>query len=346
MRPPEIQRIAIDPELRTTILHSFRALLRATTYLPDDAARTYIHQHIVSRFRNPMVATPTRLLTARRSIGTLQRAGDGELRPLQKVLLLTYGRIGKRRAELLGRLLRSETALSNEDSEAIRKAIVEGDGLHDILRPSRPALDALLKSQSRNHPPETEKVKIRHLEPQIPKENSWGRPVPQRVQKNIKKKFWGDVLAKALPPVPEHEWNRLRDLTLGVIPFQGPPLRRSRPPEPEKSYLKVEYLKAPIEEVGRRDIVNRRVMDRNKHKVTPRLMRRLWGKVWNQTPKMWRDKRDGWCVEWGGGRSSAANGLFREARGPTLELFDGIDEISDESTARPSPPKRHRRKTF
>lgn len=43
---------AVDDACSLTVLHIFRALLRQCTYLPDPAARQYMHRHIVSRFRD------------------------------------------------------------------------------------------------------------------------------------------------------------------------------------------------------------------------------------------------------------------------------------------------------
>src|SRR3954447_19308555 len=98
--------------------HLLRHLLREATYLPDPVAREYIHRHILRRFRdyyqNPLyeghVEPPhnKRLKSvrenARRALSLLIRANMGQYESLQRVLFLAYGRIGRRRHELLSEL--------------------------------------------------------------------------------------------------------------------------------------------------------------------------------------------------------------------------------------------------
>jgi hypothetical protein len=69
---------------------------------------------------------------------------------------------------------------------------------------------------------------------------------------------------------------------------------------------------------------------RERHHLTPRFMRRLYGLVWHLSPKMDFDAARGegreWRVEWGGGRSAASRGVVSEAdlgRGEG-ELFVGM----------------------
>lgn len=96
-------------------IHLLRGLLRECSYLPDPAARAYLHPYIVSRFREYHPHRGGKQASLKRRKGVLengkkqfrllQRANQGELRPLEKVLLVTYGRIGKRRHELMAPLL-------------------------------------------------------------------------------------------------------------------------------------------------------------------------------------------------------------------------------------------------
>src|SRR5437667_8780473 len=107
-------------------IHLLRALLRQCRYLPDPLARTYVAQHIMSRYHvyhppktpislrgstkesvrpnnfPPSSKRQKKLLRdARKALSTLARANDGLVKPLTKVLLHAYGRIGKRRRQLL-----------------------------------------------------------------------------------------------------------------------------------------------------------------------------------------------------------------------------------------------------
>ena len=84
----------------------YRGLMRQTRALYDDVAREYFRQYIRRMFiGHKYVEQNTRLVTyireARQGILLLARANAGYIGPLSKVLDLAYGRIGKRRHELL-----------------------------------------------------------------------------------------------------------------------------------------------------------------------------------------------------------------------------------------------------
>src|SRR6266852_2589705 len=95
----------------TEVLHIYRRLLRAITYLPDSYARIYVHSDVVERFRKhrpgsgPAHITLNRVKKARQSASCLERAGHGNLEDLKKVLMHTHGRAGGRRRELVKDLL-------------------------------------------------------------------------------------------------------------------------------------------------------------------------------------------------------------------------------------------------
>lgn len=254
----------------TTALRLFRALLRAATYLPDELARTHIRNHIVHRFRNAARITPDRLRNARRSVSILQRAAEGDPKPLRKVLSMTYGRSGPMRRELLDRL-----------------RALEGDALQHFIR-----------SQKANKALETERKPIKQLKLTMPKENIWGRPIPLKRQANIEKEFWSDTYEKLLPPLPERFWNRLRDLSTGVV---------------------TETLPKP-RGIGQ----DRKRFE--KHNLTPRYMRRMWASVWNESATMESMEGGKWKITWGGWRNSLSKGRISMARKQDLELFEGAEE--------------------
>jgi len=84
--------------------HLFRAILREATYLPDQQARIYVATHAAARFREYSPGHKpddvlkqrrhSQLDNARKSLSELRRANQGELKPLLKLLHLTYARIG------------------------------------------------------------------------------------------------------------------------------------------------------------------------------------------------------------------------------------------------------------
>jgi hypothetical protein len=318
-------------EAKTTARHLFRALLRAASYLPDEFARTYIHNHIIHRFRTASKITPARLQDARGDLNVLQRASMGEIKPLTKVMHLSYGRTGRRRRELIVALLRADAKPMQEtDPSAAPPVFKEGHTAESPPSP-RPVFDTFLQSQSLNHPPDTSRVKIRHLQPQIPKENIWGRPVALKRQRGLRHKWWSETLNKLLPPLPELEWNRLKDLATGVIPFEGPPPRRSTrlsPKRKPREVLELSSLKNPIRHAVRHSLDNRQ-KTMHQHEINARFMRRIWANVWNLTPKMSYDGESiEWIVTWGGGRSAASNGRVGSVGRADLELFEGVDLLS------------------
>jgi hypothetical protein len=85
----------------------YRHLIRQSRALYDDVARKWWTNHIRDRFTEHLdddiydKATVARVATARKGIKLLARANCGMPKPLTKVMETAYGRIGKRRHELL-----------------------------------------------------------------------------------------------------------------------------------------------------------------------------------------------------------------------------------------------------
>jgi hypothetical protein len=348
--------------------HAYRALLRAVTYLPDSTARAYLRSHVVHRFRSlsdkinfrsklghssedliKRCHEPKRIGKARQAARQLERAGQGSLGDLKKVLLLTYGRIGKRRRELMAELIQPDESSLPQDQEALEQLIHKPPG----ERPPRFSPDSkfltFMRSQRANQPTEMSRSIIRHGAPQIPEENAWGRPIPMKLQESIKRRYWASTLGRILPPIPEHEWNRLRDLATGAIPIEDPPPRRSggdRQPlaggENDAQLLK--YFTTPANlhtsDLGEirvdpeqgatcwakpfRDV---KIPRAEKHTVTTRYMRRLYATIWNMTATMSRDEvTKKWIIKWGGPRSAAYSGQITAPTAKDMEFFEGLNE--------------------
>jgi hypothetical protein len=343
-----IYNAAAAAEARTTALHLFRHLLRAASYLPDEFAQVYVRNYIKYQFRKarkPSERTPARLKNARNSLNTLQRAADGEIKPLTEVLLRAYGRSGRRRRELVNDLLRADAKSTPENGATVESLSAESINKEGEWEVPRPVLNMFIRSQAANHPPESSRPIIRQFEPQISK-NTWGRPMPLKRQRNIVKRFWASTLDKLLPPLPEVEWNRLRDLATGVIPFKGPPPRRPRagpPGERSETLLSaVTFLKQPIRAAARAD-KEAQLQERNKHTIDARFMRRMWASVWSQSPLMtYNGETMEWTIVWGGGRSAASQGMIGTAGRKDLELFSGIDELDPGSVVGRRPAKHQK----
>ena len=301
-------RFRLTYEVKLTFLHYLRYLLRECTYLPDPAARRYFHSHILERFRQfrPRDSTGTEfrqplkrriiqdaqrqshlLRTCRKALSTLYRANAGHLRCLTEILRQTYGRSGKRRHELLQPYLQQDIP---GDSEGLRKLAATADdpASHGIPKISK-AVEVIVKAQKQIPDVKLSRTPINRIQPDIPASNKWGRPMPLKRVRNMKKRAYRDLLDRTLPPVPLEEWERLRDLSTGKISFEGPVRRRGDV--------------GPISNI----VVGRR------HMIDARFMRKLWVNIFNQCPTMSWDPVNGkWSLKWGS--SGEANPPLTEAR--------------------------------
>jgi len=246
--------------------------------------------------------------------------------PLKDVLLHAYGRAGRRRRQLLTKFLRSMGPSAAKTNSTLWEKLLEVRQDHK-LESLHPAFAALLQDQARNHPLDAERPPIRNLKPGIPEENIWGRPVPLKAERGMRRRFWAHTLDKVFPPLPESEWNRLRDLVTGVLPFEKPPQRRSKIHQDEPPTLDLAHVKEPIAHTYRSKLTNAR-QEQLGHEITPRFMRRLWASVWNQCPRILQDEATGkWAVTWGSSRSAASLGVFSEISDSEKELLEGMEQL-------------------
>ena len=270
-------------------VHLVRALLRECTYLPDPAACTYLRSYIVARFReywpnkpgdSRSVLLPTEsrqrnlLKQARKGLNTISLANTGHPKALQNVLAYTYGRKGKRRHELM-RFLREADNL--EDHESVAQ-LASTSFQHAVQGPSLTArMEALAKSQRVQKETALSKRPIKQLAPRIPEFNRWGRSMPLKRVRNMEKKWYGKLLDRINPPLPFHEWERLRDLARGKIQWSGVVPRRASAGEVSSN---------------KNDII--------RHQLTTRFMRRLWARIFLQCPAMkFNTSTSKWKVQWG-----------------------------------------------
>ena len=290
----------------TNPLHLFRSLLRECTYLPDRRARSYMHNYVLWSYRTylpkPMAwrkpidfKRQVRLLhRGRKWLSTLQRANEGYLKPLEKVLMMTYGRTGKRRRELMAKLMAPEPPQTHEEVAAfsLPKPYAE-----DWKPPAK--VDALMRSQARQQAwldRTSAKVKTKA---KIPLENSWGKPMPQSRVRNMTHAWYVKQVDHLFPPLPESEYEELRSLATGEIVWHGPAKRRTRAHDssvldstaPTESTL----LEGPRKGRTFRDYVNGRP-----HNITPRLMQRFWAMIFKHVPLLtWDTDKERWTVRWG-----------------------------------------------
>lgn len=309
-------------------LHLFRALLRQCSYLPDPAARKYLRGHVVSRFRDYhphsvlRVASnrrkavgiveqrrPALLKIARRGLFYLQRANDGYQQHLGHVLSMTYGRIGKRRHQLLKDLKIPDIPT---DQAAVEK--LSEPGSQDVPHPSQ-KLMALVRSQARRRLSHFSRSNSPNPTLIIPEKNSWGRPMPIKRVRNYKRRWYAETLDRIMPPLPTSEWEALQKLASGLVVWEGPVPRR----KPTGGVS--EGLQPPR---GKRFSGPKS----NPHEITPRFMRRLWVKIFANCPMMRPNAstKSGWDVTWGTVIDASTNFVL-PTRGRTQDdLFGGVDE--------------------
>jgi hypothetical protein len=365
----------MDVQLPTELRHAYRALLRAVTYLPDAAAREYLHSYVVYRFRR--VADTIRhrnnercmelirryhgaknIAKARQAARQLERAGLGSSEDLKRVLMLTYGRTGKRRRELVADLMKAEESTLPQDQNALEELIHKPPAPQEHRFPLKSKIMVLIRSQQTNQPAEVAGAVIRRVSPNIPATNIWGRPLPLKLRRSITERHWAATLDKVLPPLPEHEWNRLRDLARGVIPVEMLRPRRSnsgrRPAVGEENDAKVlQYFTTPAN-MHTTDFDEVRVETEqgatcwampfkeveipraHTGSITTRYMRRLYANIWNMTPTMSQDPVTGrWITKWGETRSPAHAGKFTRAASSDMEFWEGLNVTKHEQVARP-----------
>ena len=207
-------------------LHLYRHLLREATYLPP-LCRPWIASRIQARFldcRYEKDAKP-HVKEAHHWLRYLRSANAGHVERLRQICYLVTGRVGKRRRQLANTFLTktppANTAdLENTDLKVDPDAYIEGREPDWLDNWSEEKLQAVAKSQvvqqdrGKGNWPQTMR---RSLDPKrtLPTENSFGRPFPKRVARNKLKRHYASILHQLLPPLPQGEWDRLKDLANG-----------------------------------------------------------------------------------------------------------------------------------
>lgn len=354
--------------------HLLRALLRQSSYLPDATARDYFHNYIIDRYRryNPRLPQPSNGPTltpgrgqnlhkeARKGLLFLKRANDGHPNHLLRVLAMAYGRTGRMRHELLKPVVsssnfRSDPSPMDEEALAQLSELITRNNCDSIVEKRPPALkkrrstdgpvlgprfEALVVSQKQQHAPDVPN-KIAKT-PSIPETNRWGRSMPQCRVANMKYKWYANLRTKVLPPLPEPDWNTLRDLALGRIPWEGP-LKRRTPAQAgaqdsSHNQNQITDIDGTSPHLGAVSVLensemlkteNRKLLGSNPHTITPRYMRRLRSRIFLRCSTMkWNTERRRWDVKWGNIQKSKEVSLGQPGR-MNMDMFTGVDEAGN-----------------
>lgn len=328
---------------RVPTLHIYRHLLREASYLPPPC-QTFAQKQIRERFRrhhhDPPLAptTRTRVRRARHDLRYLWAANNGLMANMLRILMLSFGRLGKRRRTLIASFLAktgpadsdelerqmAQEALADESSSGGTKKKREPDWLDAWDLPKFHALTASQSHQTLRSPrPE---IKGNKLDPRadIPDQNIWGRPPAARLQRTKIRKWYIRQVNRLMPPVERAEWDRLRllatgraDRSLWAMPARRRPGTslcggdgggqgswdwRRYAVEPVRSVERgsSRSYKARTGEQGEAPYGLGKPIGLHRYDAV-RFWRRLYAKVWEITPTMEKDedRPDRWKVEWG-----------------------------------------------
>lgn len=359
--PSTKTRSLVFLQTRLPTLHSYRHLLREASYLPP-VCQAYFREQIRSRFRlhqhDPPSSPETKLRRrrARHDLRYLWAANHGLRDNMLRILLIAYGRIGKRRRVLMHnfgakQLPADSAALEAQIQEEVerRERRRERDWLDgwDV-----PKLQALAVSQARRTfwSPRPE-IKGSRLKPEddIPEENSWGRPLPARLARSKLRKWYKRLIVRLMPPVGRAEWDKLRQLATGAADsgLWAMPARRPRgtalvgegegDDDKHKKWDWRAYATTAVRAVERGSSRSQKARTGEEgegpygqgpaigvHSYDRRRMwQRLYTKVWEMTPTMAEaEAQDGekrrWQIEWGHSGTEAPVAVPKQ-----MAFFDG-----------------------
>ncbi|KAJ5105032.1 hypothetical protein NUU61_002379 [Penicillium alfredii] len=282
--------------------HLLRATLRECTYLPDPIARHYMHHEILARYRaaaSPGRSQPAHLLSrkAKSKLSLLKRANAGHPSPLEKVLLTSYGRVGKRRHQLLAQMM---TPPIPEDTQALR-GLVEQPNRFDDGWQAPSIMMSLAKSQINNGVLTASRVRpqVKSLFPRIPEENSWGSPVCRSRRVNIRRKWYQDTMYSLLPPLPEEDLRILDGLISGTVKWEPVPRRKpGQTTVQDTAPIKRDLLGLLVQGPQKEGTFGAFV-DGRPHRIRSRYMRRHWRRVSSLVPRMrWDADYEKWRFSW------------------------------------------------
>ncbi|KAK7735589.1 hypothetical protein SLS53_007503 [Cytospora paraplurivora] len=230
-------------------LHIYRCLLREASYLPP-LCRPYVDQQIRSRFHRHMRDDPhthdtkRRIRRARHDLRSLWAANNGLLSSMHRVLLIVFGRTGKRRGELVHDLVRKEPPADSVELESALQREMEArsytarDGTRKERAPDwldkwdTQSIQHFTMSQGRRNPPASPRpqIKTKQVDPakRLPEEDIWGRPLAATLARSKLRKEYKALVNRVLPPLPRSEWDMLRALATGEadkVLWEMPPRR-------------------------------------------------------------------------------------------------------------------------
>ncbi|KAJ5574115.1 uncharacterized protein N7459_008542 [Penicillium hispanicum] len=310
-----------------------RATLRECTYLPDPIARSYMRNHVMDRYRRARRSDRPEsqmIQAAKRGLSILQRANEGYPRPFDKVMFMSYGRIGKRRHELLVKMLKPPIP---RNSHALRSLIAQNAQSAEFQDGWEPPeiMVSLIKSQM-NHAVFTSsriRPQLKGAGPVIPATNTWGTPVSPSRRFNIRRKWFNGTMGSLLPPLPEKDLQTLDGLISGSVPWV--PVKRRKAPStaPQDQDLILGFLA----DGPQKGLTFREYVDGRPHQITSRFMRRQWRRISSLVPRRYQNPHSGKCqFVWDTPKSMPQLAF-------SLKAEVDLDDIFDQSNEAKTSPK-------
>ncbi|OJD26276.1 hypothetical protein ACJ73_02348 [Blastomyces percursus] len=281
--------------------HVYRALLRQSSYLPDPIARQYMSSHVRESYRGyqPRVIPNSYRgpngqfyleRRARKLLSLLSRANDGYMKPLERVFMLSYGRIGRRR-----HVLARPFFVPSSSADKIPFRFILPPTCPPSWEPI-PSLAALLKSQMENRNLSSIDATPAIREIPQPKKSIWDGHVSKRKVQKATEKWYDMVIKSFLPPIPDQEWNTLHGLAVGKEPWSVPKRRKRLDTSNSGSALDAEFLVFGPQ----KDRTFEAYARGRPHKITRKLITPIWERVLLATPRITQDpETKGWIVRWG-----------------------------------------------
>ncbi|KAI4864716.1 hypothetical protein F4820DRAFT_326904 [Hypoxylon rubiginosum] len=333
-----------------TPLHLYRHMLREATYLPL-LCRPWIASRIQARFRDCRDEDNSNYYVkeAHQKLRYLRSANTGHVNRMRRLCYLATGRVGKRRRLLARAELSSLPASSSAELDIKAKLASEKQREFDWMDNwSIEKVQAIAFSQSAQQSTNWPHIMRKGVDPlrTLPTENSFGRPISEKLIRNKLKKHWAAIFKQLLPPLPRGEWDQLAAMASGEadpqhyeIPARRPVARPVRQSPSASSEARTpsweDFVTRPVRSLERgssrsmKSLTSDEDEDPRGHGrptgirvLSQRKLRRgIYDNIWRASPLMDKNPRSGkWQVTWGGQERQP----IQRPRKKDLQFFQGI----------------------
>lgn len=300
------------------------------------------------------------LRKGRKALNFLRRANQGEIPCLEKVLFFAYGRLGRRKYALLADLLQpghimDGGAMPSSDNDApapLQKLYHSNKRFLQYFDAPKPAskihysisisdrfsrLRAVLKSQHQKGISIHRELKGPVMK--TPINNVWERPMPIKRARNNVGRWYAETMTRMLPPLPNHEWDKVHAMMAGDRPINlVKPRARGLVRSPDL-VTGNDLFTSTVDEAIALDKPSRADKPagiQRPHVITPKFMQRLYTRMLTLCCKLdYNEETKRWKATWGEHNKSIKPKLYTAPTDP--DLFAGVDAKGH----LPKTPKKH-----